>query len=178
MCSSDLERDARGGEGAHEGNRSAQGPRGAQARRIAAVPGGERFDLQHGRLHRPRAWLYDLPWNFLELRLGNGIPTFRRRREPHLYVTQWYILGAIFWFPWLHLVAQFTIFWAPATGVVQPIVNWWFGHNTLGLWFTPIGLAFRVMGRDRLERRLDRQAQTYWKDRDTNGPPPDYFSLS
>jgi cytochrome c oxidase cbb3-type subunit 1 len=69
------------------------------------------------------------------------VATFRRRREPHLYVTQWYILGAIFWFPWLYLVAQFTIFWAPATGVVQPIVNWWFGHNTLGLWFTPIAVG-------------------------------------
>jgi cytochrome c oxidase cbb3-type subunit 1 len=66
---------------------------------------------------------------------------FRRRREPHVYVTQWYILAAVFWFPWIYLVAQWMIFWSPATGVVQPVVNWWFGHNTLGLWFTPVAVG-------------------------------------
>ena len=69
------------------------------------------------------------------------VAVFRRRREPHVYVTQWYILGAVFWFPWLYLVANFMIFWSPATGVVQPIVNWWFGHNVLGLWFTPVAVG-------------------------------------
>ena len=69
------------------------------------------------------------------------VATFRRRREPHVYVTQWYILGAMFWFPWMYLVAAYMIFWSPATGVVQPIVNWWFGHNTLGLFFTPVALG-------------------------------------
>lgn len=69
------------------------------------------------------------------------IAVFRRRREEHVYVTQWYIIGALFWFPWLYLVSQFMIFWSPATGVVQPIVNWWFGHNALGLWFTPVAVG-------------------------------------
>ncbi len=69
------------------------------------------------------------------------VAIFRRRREPHVYVTQWYILAAVFWFPWLYTVAQLMIFWSPATGVVQPIVNWWFGHNTLGLWLTPVAVG-------------------------------------
>jgi cytochrome c oxidase cbb3-type subunit I len=69
------------------------------------------------------------------------VAIFRRRREPHVYVTQWYLLAAVFWFPWMYLVAIFMIFWSPATGVVQPIVNWWFGHNTLGLWFTPVAVG-------------------------------------
>jgi cytochrome c oxidase cbb3-type subunit I len=69
------------------------------------------------------------------------VAVFRRRREPHVYVTQWYLLAAVFWFPWMYLVAIFMIFWSPATGVIQPIVNWWFGHNTLGLWFTPVAVG-------------------------------------
>ncbi|MBY0512768.1 MAG: cbb3-type cytochrome c oxidase subunit I [Gemmataceae bacterium] len=69
------------------------------------------------------------------------VATFRRRRERHVYVTQWYILAAVFWFPWLYTVAHFMIFWVPATGVVQPVVNWWFGHNFLGLWLTPVGVG-------------------------------------
>jgi cytochrome c oxidase cbb3-type subunit 1 len=27
------------------------------------------------------------------------------------------------------------------SGVVHGVVNWWFGHNALAVWFTPIGLA-------------------------------------
>ncbi len=69
------------------------------------------------------------------------VATFRRRREPHVYVTQWYIFAAVFWFPWLYTVAVLMIFWMPATGVIQPVVNWWFGHNYLGLWLTPIGVG-------------------------------------
>ena len=37
--------------------------------------------------------------------------------------------------------------------------------------FTPMGLFFRLIGRDRLERQLDRQAKSYWKPkRQPNGP--------
>jgi len=69
------------------------------------------------------------------------LATFRRRREKHVYVTQWYILAAMLWFPWLYLVAQFMIFWMPSKGVIQPVVNWWFGHNYLGLWMTPVAVG-------------------------------------
>lgn len=69
------------------------------------------------------------------------VATFARRRESHIYVSQWYILGALFWMPWLYTVANFMIAWVPATGVVQAGTNWWFAHNVLGLWLTPIGLG-------------------------------------
>ena len=69
------------------------------------------------------------------------VATFSRRRESHIYVSQWYILGALFWMPWLYTVANFLIHWVPATGVVQAATNWWFAHNVLGLWLTPIGLG-------------------------------------
>src|SRR5262249_40246941 len=29
----------------------------------------------------------------------------------------------------------------PATGVVQATTNWWFAHNVLGLWITPVGVG-------------------------------------
>lgn len=69
------------------------------------------------------------------------VTSFSRRREPHLYVTQWYLLAALFWFPWLYTVANLMIHWVPATGVVQSATNWWFAHNFLGLWLTPIGVG-------------------------------------
>ena len=70
-----------------------------------------------------------------------GVLAFRFRRGDHVYVSQWYVLAALFWFPWLYLVAQTMIIWFPARGVVQSVTNWWFAHNVLGLWFTPMGLA-------------------------------------
>ncbi|MBX3733265.1 MAG: cbb3-type cytochrome c oxidase subunit I [Verrucomicrobiae bacterium] len=69
------------------------------------------------------------------------IVIFRFRRERHLYVSQWYILAAVLWFPWLYSTAQLLLVLEPARGTVQAAVNWWFAHNVLGLWFTPVGLA-------------------------------------
>ncbi|PTY06732.1 hypothetical protein DB346_00250 [Verrucomicrobia bacterium LW23] len=66
---------------------------------------------------------------------------FWYRAPGHIYVSQWYILAAFFWFPWLYATAYLLIFVFPVQGVLQPITNWWYGHNVLGLWFTPLGLA-------------------------------------
>lgn len=70
-----------------------------------------------------------------------GVMAFKFRKGDHVYVSQWYILAALFWFPWLYVVAQAMIIWFPARGVVQSVTNWWFAHNVLGLWLTPMALA-------------------------------------
>lgn len=70
-----------------------------------------------------------------------AVVTFRFGRAKHIYVSQWYLLAALFWFPWLYSVAQIMLLFEPTRGTVQALVNWWFAHNVLGLWFTPIGLA-------------------------------------
>lgn len=70
-----------------------------------------------------------------------AVITFRFGRSKHIYVSQWYLLAALFWFPWLYSVAQIMLIFEPTRGTVQALVNWWFAHNVLGLWFTPIGLA-------------------------------------
>ncbi len=38
---------------------------------------------------------------------------------------------------------------------------------------TPTGLALRLAGKDVLDRRFDREADSYWIRRDPAGPPPD-----
>jgi cytochrome c oxidase cbb3-type subunit 1 len=70
-----------------------------------------------------------------------AVITFRFRKSEHIYVSQWYLLAALFWFPWLYSIAQIMLIFEAARGTVQALVNWWFAHNVLGLWFTPIGLA-------------------------------------
>ncbi len=66
---------------------------------------------------------------------------FRYRRPGHVYVSQWYLFAAFLWFPWLYATANILLVWQPIQGSAQGAVNWWFAHNVLGLWFTPIGLA-------------------------------------
>jgi cytochrome c oxidase cbb3-type subunit 1 len=66
---------------------------------------------------------------------------FRYRRSGHVYITQWYLLGAFLWFPWLYGAAQLMLFVFPVQGVMQAAVNWWFANNLLFLWFGSIGLG-------------------------------------
>jgi cytochrome c oxidase cbb3-type subunit 1 len=67
--------------------------------------------------------------------------TFAQRRQEHVYVSQWYMFAGLFWFPWLYVTVQLLLILMPVKGVTQAAITWWFGHNALGLWFTPIGLA-------------------------------------
>lgn len=66
---------------------------------------------------------------------------FRFRRGGHIYITQWYLLGAFLWFPWLYGATQIMLFVVPVQGVMQAAVNWWFANNLMYLWFGAIGLG-------------------------------------
>ncbi len=70
-----------------------------------------------------------------------GVLAFWHRESDHVYVSQWYLLAAFFWFPWLYTIVQMLIFFTPMQGVMQSITHWWFAHNVLGLWMTPICVA-------------------------------------
>lgn len=70
-----------------------------------------------------------------------AIPLFRTiylSKEEHLYVTMWYTICALIWFPVLFVIANSHFL---HSGVQQAIANWWFAHNVLGLWVTPLGLG-------------------------------------
>ena len=70
-----------------------------------------------------------------------GVLTFLNRKECTIYVAQFYILGAFFWFPWLYMIAQFMVIWFPVRGVVQNIVSSWFASGFFNLWLTSVALA-------------------------------------
>jgi cytochrome c oxidase cbb3-type subunit 1 len=73
--------------------------------------------------------------------MAASLMMFSGRRVSHVYVSQWYLFGSVLWFPFLYVLANALIHGGLAAGVVQASANWWFAHNVLGLWFTPIGLA-------------------------------------
>jgi cytochrome c oxidase cbb3-type subunit 1 len=89
-------------------------------------------------------WL-EIPWQVdILLVVGGalvGIPlvyTLQNRKVDHLYVSIWYMGAALFWFPILFLIGNLP---AVHVGVQQAAMNWWFGHNVLGLFYTPMALA-------------------------------------
>ena len=71
----------------------------------------------------------------------SALLTFHRRRERELFVTQWYLVGATFLFPWIFSAAGYLLEVNPVRGTMQPVVNAWFTTNLLGLWLTPVGLG-------------------------------------
>jgi cbb3-type cytochrome c oxidase subunit I len=68
----------------------------------------------------------------------NILMTIRHRVEPKLYVSLWYITATVVLFPILYFIGN--VMWAPPTGAItginDTIINWFYGHNVLGLWFT------------------------------------------
>jgi cytochrome c oxidase cbb3-type subunit 1 len=66
---------------------------------------------------------------------------FRFRRGEQIYVTQWYLIGAFLWFPWLYSAANLMLFAVPVQGVLQAAVNGWFVNNLMFLWLGAIALG-------------------------------------
>jgi len=73
----------------------------------------------------------------------NLFQTLKRRTENLLYVSIWYIFGAL-------IFTFFTYFfgnavWNPETGSItgmpDAILAWFYGHNILGFFFTPLAVA-------------------------------------
>ena len=67
--------------------------------------------------------------------------TFKARRNAELYPSQWYILAAFFWFPWLYTTARLLLVWFPVRGVTQLAVSGWFANGLFTLWLGSLALA-------------------------------------
>ena len=78
---------------------------------------------------------------------------FRVREGGHIYVSQWYILAALFWFPWIYLSSHLLIFVFEGNPVAAAGINAWFRSGLIYLFFIPIAvgsayyLAPKVTGR-------------------------------
>jgi cytochrome c oxidase cbb3-type subunit 1 len=67
--------------------------------------------------------------------------TFHERRERQLYVSLWYVVAALFWFPWIYSAGNLMLVFSPVRGVVQVVVNTWFTSSLKELWLGSIGVA-------------------------------------
>jgi cytochrome c oxidase cbb3-type subunit 1 len=77
------------------------------------------------------------------------IGTLARRREPHIYVANWFYLAFIVTVAMLHIVNNLSIpvsivgskSYGVFSGVQDALVQWWYGHNAVGFFLTAGFLA-------------------------------------
>jgi cytochrome c oxidase cbb3-type subunit I len=66
---------------------------------------------------------------------------FGGRRESGLFPSHWFLVAALFLFPWIYSTANILIVGWPVRGVVQAIIAWWFGNNLVFVWTSLVGLG-------------------------------------
>lgn len=66
---------------------------------------------------------------------------FRIRPEGHVYVSQWYLMAAMLWFPWIYVTANTLLHCVPGHPVMGAGVNAWFRSAFVFLFFTPVALG-------------------------------------
>ena len=92
----------------------------------------------------------ELPWTVdimvvisFALVVINFLMTIRRRKEPLLYVSIWYVTAAVILTSITYCLGN--VIWKPDTGALvgipDAILLWFYGHNIFGLLLTPLGLA-------------------------------------
>jgi len=77
------------------------------------------------------------------------IGTIARRREPHIYVANWFYLAFILTIAMLHVVNNLSIpvslvgskSYSAFSGVQDALTQWWYGHNAVGFFLTAGFLA-------------------------------------
>ena len=91
-------------------------------------------------LEFPRAGSVILFFAYLLLALW-AMMNFAARHERALYPSHWFLVAALFWFPWIYSTANlFLVAW-PARGVVQFAINSWFTNNLLFVWLALVGVG-------------------------------------
>ncbi len=92
--------------------------------------------------------------------------TIMRRREPHIYVANWFYLAFIVTVAVLHLVNNMAvpISWSSSksyslfSGVQDAMTQWWYGHNAVGFFLTAgfLGLMYYFV-----PKRAERPVYSY-----------------
>lgn len=66
---------------------------------------------------------------------------FKVRPEGHVYISQWYLMAAMIWFPWVFITANVLLHVLPGNPVMAAGINAWYKSSLIFLFFTPIALG-------------------------------------
>jgi cytochrome c oxidase cbb3-type subunit 1 len=66
---------------------------------------------------------------------------FKVRPAGHVFISQWYILAALIWFPWVFATAHLFIHGISGSPLMSAAVNAWYRSALIFLFFIPTGIA-------------------------------------
>jgi cytochrome c oxidase cbb3-type subunit I len=117
---------------------------------IVLAATGYLLGITHGKEYAEPEWYVDL-WltGVWVAYLAVFVGTIARRREPHIYVANWFYLSFIITVAMLHVVNNLAIpvsltgskSYAAFAGVQDALTQWWYGHNAVGFFLTAGFLA-------------------------------------
>ena len=71
-------------------------------------------------------------WSFVQ---------FKVRSVGHVYISQWYLIAAMVWFPWVFITANVLLHMIPGNPVMAAAINAWYKSSLIFLFFTPVALG-------------------------------------
>ena len=98
-----------------------------------------------GREYAEPEWLVDLYLALIwVLYIVIFVGTITKRREPHIYVANWYFLAFMIAVAMLHIVNNLAVpvsffgikSYSLFSGVQDAMTQWWYGHNVVGFFLT------------------------------------------
>ena len=92
-------------------------------------------------LEKPRYSSDLLFISYLLIGLGAMVTLQQRRSERPFYISQWFLLAALFWFPWIYSTSNLLLNAMPVRGALQAVIDWWYAHNLINVWLGFVGLA-------------------------------------
>ena len=73
---------------------------------------------------------------------GFALVTFHHRKVRDLYPSMWFLVAALFWFPWIYTTASALLIGPDhVRGTMQAVVNWWYANNLSAIVLGFIGLG-------------------------------------
>lgn len=125
---------------------------------IGDTTGFENFEM-------PRAALILLFLGYLLVGCGVAF-TFHARRDKRFDISYWFLLAALFWFPWIFSTAGMLLTGWPVRGITQAVVAWWYSANLELVWFGLVGIGAMLYFLPRVTNRpLDNRPLaifTFW----------------
>jgi len=117
---------------------------------IVLAATGYLLGITEAREYAEPEWYVDLWLTIVWVAYGAVfIGTILKRREPHIYVANWFYLAFIITIAMLHIVNNLSVpvswlgskSYSAFAGVQDALTQWWYGHNAVGFFLTAGFLA-------------------------------------
>ncbi|MBN9526467.1 MAG: cytochrome-c oxidase, cbb3-type subunit I [Alphaproteobacteria bacterium] len=112
---------------------------------IVLAASGYVFGITQAKEYAEPEWYTDLWLTVVWVAyLAVFVGTLVRRREPHIYVANWFYLAFIITIAMLHIINNLAVpvsftgakSYSAFAGVQDALTQWWYGHNAVGFFLT------------------------------------------